>query len=81
MEWIWNIEGFMENEWCSLAWYWHDVRFYFHGFGKDQLWLTKYEVRMRDDYKDWYDIDMCGEYFMIDWICIVCGQYVNPWDP
>jgi len=23
---------------------------------------------------------MCGEYYMIDWICIVCGQYVNPWD-
>jgi len=29
IELIWNVEGFMEHEWWSLAWYWHDVRFYF----------------------------------------------------
>jgi len=63
---------------------WHSIgmmyKSIFHGFGKVELWLIKYEIWMRGGYKDWHDIDMCGEYFMIDWICIVCGQCVNPWD-
>jgi len=76
MMWAWCLYGIGSQ---NLTWW--------VGYGVDMKYGgihgvdMKYEIRMRDDYEDWYDIDMCGEYFMIDWICIVCGQYINPWDP
>jgi len=43
---------------------WHNIgmiyKSIFHDFGEIELWLTKYEIRMRGGYKDWHDIDMCG---------------------
>jgi len=68
----WMVILGMVLAWCTIL--------FFYGFGEVELWLIKYEIRMRGGYKDWHDIDMCGEYFMINWICIVCGQCVNPWD-
>jgi len=50
------MDGYGVNMKCrGISWKmnddpWHDVRFYFHGFGKDELWLIKYETRMKDGY-------------------------------
>ena len=76
---IWDMEWFIGKKWWILAWYWHEVKFYIHEFGKDELLLIQQGIWMRNGYEGGHEIYMCNKYYLIDWVWLVCGQCVIPW--
>ena len=64
----------------SLTWYWHEVQFCIVDLGRMSCYWLNMEYEWGMVTKGWYEIDVCDEYYVIDWICIVCGQYIIPWN-
>jgi len=65
----------------KVTWYWYEMKFYIHGLRMMSWYGFTWNMK-KVDYKglawDIY-IYMHDKSFLIDWVWLVCGQYVNPW--